>query len=301
MAALTAYQARPRRTLISIFIAWKALLLAIALGSSFSQAYDTSTSILFEHLYGTSPIIASTFSTRLSRWDAIYFIHAAKEGYVYEQEWAFGTGLSLSIRFITHLLQLAGVESEGIEPLVGIALANASHLLAALVLYKLTNILTRDATISFLSSILCIISPGGLFLSSPGPESPFSFLAFLGILIFALRYQPGQSVVRRSSFVVLSGAIFGLATTFRSNGLAYGLLFAVDAVQTGLSSLQKPAVSSVFHAGATVLGGLLVASGSIVPQAVAWSTYCQPESGVWRPWCSNTVPSIYTFVQAEYW
>ena len=299
--ALSAYQARPRRTLISIFIAWKALLLTIALGSSFAQAYDTSTSILFEHLYGYSPTIASNFATRLSRWDAIYFIHAAKEGYVYEQEWAFGTGLSLSIRFMTQLLQLAGVESQGIEPLVGIVLANASHLMATLVLYKLTNILIRDATISFLSSVLCIITPGGLFLSAPGPESPFSFLCFLGILIFALRYQPGQSAVRKSSFVVISGAIFGIATTFRSNGLAYGLLFAVDAVQTGLGFLQKPAVSSLFHAGATVLGGLLVACGSIVPQAVAWLTYCQPENGIWRPWCSKTVPSMYTFVQAEYW
>lgn len=277
------------------------MLLAIALGSSFSQAYDTSTSILFEHLYGSSPTIASTFATRLSRWDAIYFIHTAKEGYVYEQEWAFGTGLSLLIRFVTHFLRLAGVESQGLEPLVGIALANASHLMAALILYKLTNILTRDATISFLSPILCIISPGGLFLSSPGPESPFSFLSFLGILIFALRYQPGQSVVKKSLFVVLSGAIFGISATFRSNGLAYGLLFAVDAVQTGLGFLQKPAVSSMFHTGATVLGGLLVASGSVLPQAVAWSTYCQPESGIWRPWCSKTMPSIYTFVQAEYW
>lgn len=173
--------------------------------------------------------------------------------------------------------------------------------MAALILYKLTNILTRDATISFLSPILCIISPGGLFLSSPGPESPFSFLSFLGILIFALRYQPGQSVVKKSLFVVLSGAIFGISATFRSNGLAYGLLFAVDAVQTGLGFLQKPAVSSMFHTGATVLGGLLVASGSVLPQAVAWSTYCQPESGIWRPWCSKTMPSIYTFVQAEYW
>lgn len=301
MVSPMAYQTCRCRTLISIFIAWKAVLLAIALGSSFSQAYDTSTSILFEHLYGSSPTIASTFATRLSRWDAIYFIHAAKEGYVYEQEWAFGTGLSLSIRSITHLLKIAGVESQGLEPLVGIVLANTSHLMASLVLYKLTNILIRDATISFLSSILCIISPGGLFLSSPGPESPFSFLAFLGTLIFALRYQPGQSDVRKSSFVVLSGAIFGFATTFRSNGLAYGLLFAVDAVQTGLGFLQKPAIPSMFLTGATLLGGLLVASGSILPQAVAWSTYCQPDSDIWRPWCSNTVPSIYTFVQAEYW
>lgn len=158
-----AYQTCRCRTLISIFIAWKAVLLAIALGSSFSQAYDTSTSILFEHLYGSSPTIASTFATRLSRWDAIYFIHAAKEGYVYEQEWAFGTGLSLSIRSITHLLKIAGVESQGLEPLVGIVLANTSHLMASLVLYKLTNILIRDATISFLSSILCIISRVGCF------------------------------------------------------------------------------------------------------------------------------------------
>lgn len=36
--------------------------------------------------------------TRFNSWDAIYFVSAAKRGYVYEQEWAFGTGLVVSVR-----------------------------------------------------------------------------------------------------------------------------------------------------------------------------------------------------------
>ncbi|CAG8888502.1 unnamed protein product [Penicillium egyptiacum] len=86
MASPTAYQARPLRTLISIFIAWKAFLLTIALGSNFSQAYDTSTAILFEHLsVEPARLLHLIFHAPLPL-DAIYFIHIAKDGYIYEQE-----------------------------------------------------------------------------------------------------------------------------------------------------------------------------------------------------------------------
>lgn len=279
----------PIKTLTGVFLAWKALLLAIALGTSISPAYDTSTSLLFQLLYPSAP--SKPFTARLSSWDAIYFVHTAKEGYVYEQEWAFGTGVALAMRYAAQLTGLS-------EPLAGILLSNISHLLTALVLYKLTLLLSRNAKLALLSSALSIISPGGLFLSAPCGESLCSFFSFLGVFLFALRYQ---SKSLGGLYVVAAGASFGVATLVRSNALAYGLLFATEAVRTAWQFLQKPSASRFVHLGLTGLGGVLVACGSIVPQYMAWRVYCDTENGIMRPWCSNTLPSIYTFVQDYYW
>lgn len=279
----------PIQSLTGVFLAWKALILSIAFGSNISPAYDTSTSLLFQLLYPSAPL--KPLAARLSSWDAIYFVHAAKEGYIYEQEWAFGTGVSLAMRYTSQLTGLS-------EPLAGILLSNISHLLTALVLYKLTLLLSRSAKIALLSSVLCIISPGGLFLSAPCGESMCSFFSFLGALLFALRYQ---SKTLGGLYVVAAGASFGIATLVRSNALAYGLLFAAETLRTAWQFLQKPSASRFVHLGLTGLGGVLVACGSIVPQYMAWRVYCDAENGLVRPWCSNTLPSIYTFVQDYYW
>lgn len=85
--------ARPRRSLIAVFVAWKALLLLVAVGSAIGPAYDTSTTLLLSQQAPASDESALDLGTRLTRWDAIYFIENARRGYLFEQEWAFGAGL----------------------------------------------------------------------------------------------------------------------------------------------------------------------------------------------------------------
>lgn len=85
-------ESRPRRSLIAIFVAWKALLLLVAVGSAVGPAYDTSTTLLSQQA-STFDESALDLGTRLARWDAIYFIENARRGYLFEQEWAFGAGL----------------------------------------------------------------------------------------------------------------------------------------------------------------------------------------------------------------
>lgn len=75
--------------------------------------YDTSTDLLFEHATtAVSKHIARDGQTgeaswtqhiasKFVRWDAIYFVTSAQRGYVYEQEWAFGWGLSKLIGFVS--------------------------------------------------------------------------------------------------------------------------------------------------------------------------------------------------------
>ena len=89
-----------------VFVAWEVFLLGIAIGSSaVGAAYDTSASLTLEAQpresaaagASSSPNLAHTLVTRLTSWDAIYFVQAARRDYLFEQEWAFGSGLPLVI------------------------------------------------------------------------------------------------------------------------------------------------------------------------------------------------------------
>ncbi|KAK3109294.1 ER membrane glycoprotein subunit of the GPI transamidase complex-like protein, partial [Teratosphaeriaceae sp. CCFEE 6253] len=69
--------------LLSIFAAWKGLLLVVAVASP-GPGYDTSTAILFDQACGEHD---SWFARaveyallRLTRWDALYFASAATHG-----------------------------------------------------------------------------------------------------------------------------------------------------------------------------------------------------------------------------
>lgn len=81
----------PGRSLTVAFALWKALLF-LAVVACPGPGYDTSTTLLTnEHagLAPDSPAAALPLSLKFARWDAIYFVHTAEHGYVFEQEWAF--------------------------------------------------------------------------------------------------------------------------------------------------------------------------------------------------------------------
>ncbi|KAF7558477.1 hypothetical protein G7046_g5684 [Stylonectria norvegica] len=294
---------RPFLSLTAVFTAWKAFLLAIALGAAIGPNYDTSTSLFFEHVYGNATQ-ASALATRLTRWDALYYMHDARLGKIYEQEWAFGSGMPTAVSGIGAGLRAIGVETSGVwEPLLAIAVAHVSHFIAVLALYQLTVVICNDRKLAFVASIVHILSPAGLFLSSPSAESLFSCLSFVGNLLFALALKDGSRVWRWNLGLIGGGISFGIATTVRSNGLFGGVLFAVEAVKRLSALRDTPSFSRLLRLVAPVVGGLCVAAGAVIPQAIAWKRYCAESAtnGELRPWCSRLVPSIYTFVQEEYW
>ncbi|KAL6854643.1 family 76 glycosyltransferase [Trichoderma novae-zelandiae] len=306
MKRILHHDSRPLQSLFAVFAAWKGFLLAVALGTTISQDYDTSTSLFFEHAYGSSAN-ASGLATRLTRWDALYFMQAARHGYVYEQQWAFGAALPLSVRGILWLLRpltthLAG--DAALEPVVAIAFTNLAHLAAVLALHRLTLVLFGNKTLAYVAAVLHILSPAGLFLSAPYAESPFACLSFIGNLLFAAGLRPSATVGKRMLAFVGAGIFFGLATCFRSNGLLNGLLFAVEAAKCLLGFLRQPGLSRLALLTSLIIGGLSIAAGSVVPQTMAWLRYCNVDpSGDMepRPWCSRLIPSIFTFVQGHYW
>lgn len=68
--------------------------------------YDTSTSLLSPERIGQdvvfdTPRFMHDPWMKFVRWDAIYYTHMAEQGHIFEQEWAFGIGLSSTISWIS--------------------------------------------------------------------------------------------------------------------------------------------------------------------------------------------------------
>jgi GPI mannosyltransferase 2 len=95
----------PFKSLVCVFLAWKAYLFAVAIGSGVGPAYDTSSTLL-SHDRATPHESAFDLPTRLTRWDAIYYIQASRRGYLFEQEWAFASGLPTVISFFSKCARL---------------------------------------------------------------------------------------------------------------------------------------------------------------------------------------------------
>ena len=190
---------------------------------------------------------------------------------------------------------------DGLEAIVAIIIAHSAHLLSVLVLYHLTlAIFAGAAGTALTAAALHIISPAGLFLSAPFAESSCALLTFSGCLLFTKSFGPNS--LGRDLLVLASGVLFGVATTFRSNGLLSGILLLEEAFRKLYFLRHGFHLSTVRRLFATGLGGVAVAVGFLLPQYIAYAEYCgQSSSNAPRPWCDRTLPSIYTFVQVHYW
>ncbi|EPE08124.1 glycosyltransferase family 76 protein [Ophiostoma piceae UAMH 11346] len=322
-AQLLDHRKHPYRSLAVVFGVWKSLLLLIAVVARLAgPAYDTSGDLLEAAALVTSnggnksyfttnnhAIPVGGIVSRLTSWDAIYFVQSAHRGYVYEQEWAFGAGLPLAVSAIRDGLNLIGLDAP--VPVVAVAYVHVAHLLSVLVLYRLGQQLwlgSAGRTASFVAACLHVLSPAGLFLSAPYAESSCALFTFVGYAAYvAGRKQDTASAMSFSGDLLrlAAGISFGVATVFRTNGLLNGVVFAYEAVTEALHFLRQPSTSLFRRLVFIGLGGLCVAAGSAIPQTVAYLQFCSEPSGVpgedYRSWCKATVPSIYNFVQERYW
>lgn len=282
----------PLLPISTVFLAWKSIVL-ILIWLSPGQGYDTSTSLLVG-------------ANRLVRWDAIYFVQKAQHGDVFEQEWAFGKGLS------TLLSSIAGNDVGRIVS-TSIIISHSTHYLSVILLWLIARALsntvpdiTDASALPVIAACLHIISPAGVFLSAPYAEAPFSCLNMLGFWLYLqAKTDKGSSRSKRRCMLLLSGISFGCATMMRSNGILSGLPFLLDACAlslTILGSFSKGEVpwSAMISLAATVIAGLCIAAGLVYPQYLAYQEYCTVSIDA-RPWCYNRLPLIYSFVQSHYW
>lgn len=293
--------ARPQAALALLFALWKAFLLSVTQGTrlfSSTPDYDTSTSLFLTRQYGPAAPSPASPGHVLTRWDALYFVSAVRDGKLFEQEWAFGHAFSLVVRAFSGSTGAGGsAGGNGWEPAAAVAVANAAHLLGVLALYRLTLSVSRSGRLALAAAALHVVSPAGVFLAAPYAESSYALLAILGNWAFVA--AGGRPPLHRTVLLSVSGVLFGLATLFRSNGLGSGVLFAAEAIRCLLALCRSPRPSRVFALVGPVLGGICVGIGAAAPQVVAWQRYCDIAEP--RPWCGGAIPSIYSFVQEHYW
>lgn len=197
-----------------------------------------------------------------------------------------------------------------ITAFLGVALSNVCHLLSVLLLYSLSMMFflppSQSRAIAAIAiAALHIISPAGAFLLSPCSEALFSFLEFQGFQLYlnGLRNRCQKRSVRADFESLAAGAVFGLATTVRSNGLLSGTLFLYDATVAAAplinGNLSFENARRLVFVG---IGGCLVALGTIIPQYIVYGRYCTLDPTYeTRPWCNDRIPSIYAWVQGHYW
>lgn len=179
-------------------------------------------------------------------------------------------------------------------------------------LYQLSRLVYPSASglnsskFAFLAASLHIISPAGLFLSSPFAESSFSFIQFTGLYLYATAFRDRSKGRTGASDILMlaSGVCFGVATTFRSNGLLDGLIFCYDAINSAIAILRNHDFgANLRRLCVALLSGGLMALILIIPQYLAYQEFCGEKGafGDSRRWCSMWVPSIYAWVQEHYW
>ena len=184
--------------------------------------------------------------------------------------------------------------------------------MAAITLYSLIYSLVpssdiRKRQLAFATACLHIFSPAGLFLSAPYGEATFAFASFLGCLCYVKAAENrhhtfADAYQLDACLTIAAGLCFGLATMLRTNGLLYGIIFAWDVILTLPRLryiLRNRDLEEITRLSATFIAGTLIAVGFALPQAVAYQEYCT--AGKSRPWCTALTPSIYSFVQKEYW
>jgi len=319
------------RTLASFFVLWKLLLLCIAYASP-GPGYDTSTTLLFaraQPALSENTLLedfAKRLASKLVRWDALYFVSVAQRGYVYEQEWAWGWGYTHFLGLVAKGRSIASEDTKAsrlnttsvlsrasslsplyIQTYAGVLISHASHLLSVFMLYGLVHHLPimnklQRCKVALIAASLHIFSSAGLFLSAPYAESLFSMLNFLGVLIHSgIPYDMPLEKYGPSSLgrLLLSGICFGLATTVRSNGVFSGLIYLHHVYMLLQSKINIRTIVTIAVIG---LSAVTILAGMLFPQYLAYQDFCvNSPVGEVRPWCSRSLPSVYSWVQEHYW
>ena len=241
----------------------------------------------------------------------------AEHGYLYEQALAFFPLLPWVMNMTSYAIYSSTGLSRGTVParsmhlVVGWAVSNLAFLLATLLLYQLTLKVYGSRKMAAMTSLLFAINPASVFMSSVYTESMFAMFSFAGMLCLESRYM----------WTAIFMFTFGGAT--RSNGILALLYIAFyhygRLVASGHSYLTRGLLSGALGSACLVVpyalfqlygyciycgiseGGSL--GNGLVPSFCAScplpSVVHQPSTH--PPWCDQSLPHPYGYVQATYW
>eukprot|EP01029_Cantina_marsupialis_P006021 TRINITY_DN165509_c0_g1_i1.p1 TRINITY_DN165509_c0_g1~~TRINITY_DN165509_c0_g1_i1.p1 ORF type:complete len:465 (-),score=49.89 TRINITY_DN165509_c0_g1_i1:194-1588(-) len=243
---------------------------------------------LFPHHHDWSDIEFSfnPYLRGFANWDGLHFLGIVQNGYNRETSFAFFPGLPKCIEFMSKVLQSCGMMSQTAILLAGVLISNISFILAAVVLFKLSQkIFGRNSKIPSISTLLFCINPASVFFTAIYSESLFALLSFLVMYMWA------------SKRGILGVLFTTLACFFRSNGVVLGGFACFHLLTTCKWRYQSYWKS----AGQLLL--CLVGMSIIFSPFVAFEKFCQKRICQWFDYdfCDNLFVNVYSFVQVKHW
>ncbi|GAA6057042.1 hypothetical protein JCM3770_005223 [Rhodotorula araucariae] len=285
--------ARPTRTIIAASLALRAAtaLLLLALGLLL-PSFETDAAPLSQPIqWYTRPFV---------RWDTVYFVNIALEGYTTEQRTAFMPALPGLMRAggeALHWLRRANGAVTSDEVVVaGLLATTFATTAAALCLHRLTlRLFPSRPSFALVTSLLFLAAPARPTLHGVPYTEPFAALCTFGGLLL---YFSGRDVP--------AALAWGAGAAFRAQGAVLGVGFfgwkwvlrrAFDGQTTRMAVLKRLLINFPRFASLS----LLSASPFLLFQSYVYCQYCSASAGELRPWCSEGIGLSYGWVQREYW
>ncbi|KAH9939650.1 glycosyltransferase family 76 protein [Epithele typhae] len=276
--------AQHRRVLLSLsLIASLATFLLTAISAQFPP-FDASPKVLL--FSNGSPSLPRALASTVLRWDAFYFAHIAREGYVYEQEWAFFPGSPLIMRMVGSVFPQS---EEGLSwelALLGGLVASSVSAFSVLTLYDLSLLHLGSPDAALLSSALSLLPSSPVTLRLAGCSEPF---------FTALSYQ-GMLHCARGQWL-LATLSFACAGAFRSNGILLCAFILWGLVAEPLLVKRQIPLRDTFYAAFL---SVVVCGHFAVHQYTAYRAFCTHSTSP-AEWCASFPPTIYAAVQSKYW
>jgi len=238
------------------------------------------------------------------KWDAVYFLKIAEEGYTYEQYMAFFPLYPWILRTLARMFHLPVqyfISHRSALFICGWLLNTVCFTLAAVSLYKLTCKLFGRDKVALVSSLLFCINPASVFMSSLYTESLFSCLQFTALYFL------------EQTKSILACLLFGLGCATRSNGIiSCGFVthsILKHCLSNGLTLSSHLKLADLFYA-LTVLLKVIVLNGIVLApfilfQLYGYSLYCTPlardMTNQKLAWCDRWLPFPYSYIQDTYW
>ncbi|CAG8561373.1 5700_t:CDS:2 [Funneliformis caledonium] len=151
--------------------------------------------------------------------------------------------------------------------------------------FPLLPLLARGLSNS-VTSIFYILTPSGMFMSAMYTESLFALLNFFGMRLF---YE-GKSWS--------AAFIWSLSSFTRSNGITQVGFFVYKFLIKDINRINGKVI--FIRLLKTIILSIIVLLGFLMFQSYGYYHYCilyLPR----RPWCNDTIPLLYSFVQSFYW
>ena len=243
-------------------------------------------------------------------WDAVYFVRVCECGYEQERFFAFFPGLPLAMRALSRALALVlPLSPRASCSLAGLLISYAACIVGAVGLFRLGEVLLRDSGAARRAALLFCVNPASPFYSAAYTEASFAALSFWGLFFLSRAGSAGWGKAPRRvdpsrgrmAFVdeALAVVLFAAAAAVRSNGAVLCIFLAAHHLR---AFVARPLGSVARSMLVLTIEAAFVLLPSAAFQRFGYIQLCGPEASTPRPWCTaEGLPSVYAFVQGEYW